>query len=234
MVPDIRSEEGPDPDPPEPPASIVVAHRDTVVREGVARILERENGLRATAFADTLQDLREVLGSARPDLLILGLELRVGDGLEFLRTLGGDEEEPPVLVLSIYDELVFADRCLRLGARGYVQEDVPAPTLVDAVRAILRGEIHVSERVRQRILTTMVQNDESRPPRPIDELTDRELQVFRLLGEGQRTRDIAEMLHLSVKTIETYRANIMKKLQLEHATELLQKAVAWVWSQERG
>ena len=132
-----------------------------------------------------------------------------------------------MLVLSMHDETLYAERCLRAGALGYVMKQEEAETVMQAVRSVLRGEVHVSEAVRGRMLHTLVGRQLARDQTGISRLSDREIEVFQLMGEGRTTRQIAQKLHLSLSTVETHRAHIKEKLNLRNAAELMRAAVEW-------
>jgi DNA-binding NarL/FixJ family response regulator len=163
--------------------------------------------------------------SARPDLVIVDLSLAEGSGLDLIRWLRESMPTLPVLVLSMHDEALFAERVLRTGARGYIMKREAITGLVGAIRRVLSGRIYVSERIAQTVLERL--GHEVAPDSPLASLTDRELEVFDLIGRGQSTVAIAERLGVSVKTIETYRSNIKTKLNLKDATDLIRFAATW-------
>ena len=214
------------------PARILLVDDHPLLREGIARVLTREPDLDVVAEAS---DAEAGLAAARtegPDLVVLDLALGETDGLDLIpriRKAAGDAE---VLVFSMYDERLYAERCLRAGASGYVMKEEGAETLLEATRSVLAGEIWVSQSVRDRVLRRVAGREESTDA--VNQLTDRELEVFRKLGEGASTREVAESMHISIKTVETHRAKIMRKLDLDHAAQLVQRAISWVRSSRRG
>ena len=161
------------------------------------------------------------------DLVVLDLALGDREGLEVLKRIKSGKGDCPVLVLSMFDEKVYAERCLRAGASGYVMKEDGAELLLEAIRTILRGEVFVSQVVKERMVRGLARSGGS-AGRTVRDLSDRELQVFRLLGEGLSTREVAERLSLSVKTIESHRARIKEKLGIESASQLVHRAVSWV------
>jgi len=149
------------------------------------------------------------------------------DGLDLLKDIRTRFPELPVLILSMHDESVYAERALRAGAQGYVMKQEATERVLVALRRILSGEIYVSERIANRMLQRYIGGPSAGRPSTIADLTDRELEVFRLIGEGHSTRQIAEELHISVKTVESYQAHIKEKLSLRSARELVQHAIQW-------
>jgi len=154
-------------------------------------------------------------------------------GLELIKHLHAVDPGLPVLVVSRHDESLYAERALRAGARGYVMKLEAADVIVDAVRRVVRGGVYVSPAINERLLLGMAQGSSLARSTPIDLLSDRELEVFEMTGRGLATRDIAERLHLSVKTVESYRARIKSKLNLNTAAEFMQHAVQWVETERR-
>lgn len=214
-------------------ARILVVDDHAIVRHGLVRLLDAEDDLEVCGEAATRREALEATRRLEPDLAVVDLALEGADGLELIKQLCDESGEIRCLVLSMYDESLYAERSLRAGASGYVMKEEATETLVEAIRSVLAGEIYVSERIMDRILQKLAGRGSRLRESPLEELTDRELQVFRLLGQGRSTREVAELLHLSVKTIESHRAKIMDKLDLANATQLLHRAIEWV-HRERG
>lgn len=204
--------------------TVLLVDDHPLLRQGIARALGSEPDLEVVGEGSTLEEGLEAARELEPDLVILDLGLDESDGLDAIprirRAAGGR-----VLILSMFDEAVYAERCLKAGASGYVMKEEASEVLVDAVRRVLAGEVVVSDAMRRRLVRRVAGRSDGGS---VEELTDRELQVFRLVGEGRSTREIAEGLHLSVKTIETHRAKLMRKLGLENANQLVHRAVSWV------
>jgi DNA-binding NarL/FixJ family response regulator len=196
-----------------------------IVRQGLTLLIDQEPDLVVCGEADDAASVPDALSRLGPDVVILDLSLGGRDGLELLKLIRTRAATLPVLVLSMHDESVYAERALRAGANGYIMKQEATDTVLDAIRRIVRGEVYVSDRVARRVLEQMV----ARPARraSLDRLSDRELEVFRLIGDGLGTRDIAESLHLSVKTVESYQAHIKEKLSLTGARALMQRAIEW-------
>ena len=168
------------------------------------------------------------------DLAIVDLALHGLSGLELIKQARAEIETLPILVLSMHDELFYAERALRAGAKGYVMKLESIDKIIEAVRAILDGELYVSKAVADKMLHSFIEGRAGEMSSPVERLSDRELEVFQLIGQGFSTREIAEMLHLSIKTVESYRANIKEKLQLKNAAELMQHAVKWTQTSRQG
>jgi DNA-binding NarL/FixJ family response regulator len=165
--------------------------------------------------------------AANPDILIVDISLNGPDGLELLKNARITSPRLPVLILSMHDESIYAERALRAGANGYIMKQEATEKVLVALRRILSGEIYVSDRIANSMLQHYVRGSHPSERSSVSELTDRELEVFRLIGEGLGTRQIAETLHLSVKTVESYQAHIKEKLSLRSGRELVQHAVQW-------
>lgn len=203
-----------------------------IVRSGLMRLLEEQEGLRCCGQAAESPSARRLIERARPDLAITEISLRLGDGLDLIRHMRLLVPSPRILVLSTHDEALFAERALRAGAHGYVCKKEPITTLVRAIRTVLGGGFHVSRGVSNRLLGRFG-SPNGGGGSPLERLTDRELQVLLLLGEGLRSRQIAERLILSVKTIDTYREHLKKKLDLPSHNELVRFAITYVLSSGR-
>jgi DNA-binding NarL/FixJ family response regulator len=164
----------------------------------------------------------------KPDLIIVDISLRGNNGLELIKNIKALQHNVPILVFSMHDETVYAQRALRAGARAYVMKQESADKIITAIRRIMSGDIYVSNRVADQVLHQLVNGGGDPGGSPVDRLSDRELEVIQLIGRGLSTREIAASLNLSVKTIESHRAHIKEKLNLRNATELVQFSVQWV------
>lgn len=206
---------------------ILVVDDHPIVRQGLALLINREEDLLVCGEAEDAMGAMHVLASAKPDVLIVDLSLNGPDGLDLLKSIRTTHPTLPVLILSMHDESIYAERALRAGANGYIMKQVATEKVLVAVRRILSGEIYVSDRVANRMLKHYITGASTLGNSSIADLSDRELEVFRLIGEGHGTRQIAEELHLSVKTVESYQAHIKDKLSLRSARELMQHAIRW-------
>ena len=196
--------------------------------DALARLISSQIDLDCAGFADNTADARRLAGQLKPDLIILDLRLKSGDALDLIKTLRVEEPETNVLVLSHYDELIFAERVLRAGASGYVMKENVAEEILQAVRKVLAGDMYFSDRVATQLARQTLRHKPRWSQNGVEHLSDRELQVFQLISVGVSTRHIAQQFHLSVKTIETHRENIKSKLSLQDATEL--NRFAWDWA----
>src|ERR1700684_2727696 len=206
---------------------ILVVDDHPIVRQGLALLINREPDVVVCGEAEEAMGAMHVLASAHPDVLILDISLNGPDGLDLLKNIRTTHPTLPVLILSMHDESIYAERALRAGANGYIMKQEATEKVLIAVRRILNGEIYVSDRIANSMLQQYVRGTAASEHSSIADLTDRELEVFRLIGEGFGTRQIAEALHLSVKTVESYQAHIKEKLSLRSARELVQHAVEW-------
>lgn len=216
-----------------PTRSILVVDDHPLVRKGVRALLAQEPDLVVAYEASNRQETLDVLRRAKPDLVIMDISLEGSDGIEITKAIRGEFGNIPVLMVSMHDETLYAERALRAGANGYIMKDELADNIVKAIRQVLDGKIYVSDNVRQKVLRDLTDHRAPVAASPIERLSDRELEVFRRIGEGLGTRQIAEQLHLSIKTIETYRAHIKEKLALKTAAELTRAAVSWVENELR-
>jgi DNA-binding NarL/FixJ family response regulator len=169
-----------------------------------------------------------------PDLVVVDIALKKTSGMELIKDIKVQYPGLPVLTLSMHDEAVYGERALRAGAKGYIMKQEATDKVVTAIRRVLAGEVYISDGMAAKMVGRLVGSASDRGVSPIERLSDRELEVFRLIGEGYGTREMAEKLHLSVKTIETYRAHIKDKLGFQDANELLRSAIQWVNSEPGG
>ena len=210
-----------------PERRILLVDDHAIVREGFAEIINNTPDLQVCGQASAASRALEAVGRLRPDLVVVDLSLQGGSGLELIKQIKTLHPGLPMLVLSMHDEALYAERCLRAGALGYVMKQEEAETVMEAVRSVLRGEVHVSEAVRRRMLQNLVGRQLAEDQTGISHLSDREIEVFQLIGEGRTTRQIAQKLQLSLSTVETHRAHIKEKLNLRNAVELMRAAVEW-------
>lgn len=206
---------------------ILIVDDHPIVREGLTEFINRELDVKVVAQAESADEALEILRSEKIHVAVVDLSLPGVSGIELIRIIRDEFPKIPVVVLSMHDEQFYAERALRAGARGYVMKQENSEKVIDAIRKVQRGELFVSEDVAEKMLYRIVAGNGSSGPE-VESLSDRELEVFQLIGQGYSTRDVAEMLHLSIKTIESYRANIKQKLGLKNAAELMQHAVKWV------
>ena len=206
---------------------LLIVDDHPVVSEGLSELINRELDLTVVAAAVTADEGLEILRSTDVDVAIVDLSLPGPSGIELIRMIRTEFPHIPVLVLSMHDEHFYAERALRAGARGYVMKGEAIKHIVEAIRKVRRGDLYLSAEVTERMLFRITAGSDPGEP-GVGRLSERELEVFQLIGQGKSTREIAGMLHLSVKTIESYRANIKEKLALKNAAGLVQHAVKWV------
>ena len=211
---------------------VFVVDDHPIVRQGLALLINREDDLAVCGEAEDALAAIQSLAAAKPDILIVDISLNGPDGLDLLKDVRMRYPELPVLILSMHDESIYAERALRAGAQGYIMKQEATEKVLVALRRILSNEIYVSERIANRMLQRYIGSPTSDRPPSVADLTDRELEVFRLIGEGHSTRQIAEQLHISVKTVESYQAHIKEKLSLRSARELVQHAIQWSISEK--
>ena len=205
--------------------SVMIVDDHPIVRRGLAQVIESEQDLCVCGEAEEPEQAMEVARKQEPDVAVVDIGLARGDGLELVRELRNRLPTVKALVLSLHDEAIYAERALRAGARGYIMKEAGGEEVIKAIRRVMDGEFYLSERMNARFLNRFASGGPAAGAKPVDALTDRELQVFRLIGRGRGTRDVADELGLSVKTIETYRERIKRKLGLRNAVELVQRAV---------
>lgn len=207
---------------------ILIVDDHPLVRQGLIGLLSTEPDLEVCSEASGIAEALELADSTRPDVAIVDLTLKDGNGIALIKELKERHAAIKLLVLSMHDELLFAERALRAGAVGFVSKDKVSRTIVHAIRAVLGGEVYLSERMMQRMMRRAVGSRADAGRSPFERLTDREIEIFELIGQGQTTRSIASQLELSPKTVETHREHIKEKLELKNTSELTKHAVQWV------
>ncbi|NQV35104.1 MAG: response regulator transcription factor [Phycisphaeraceae bacterium] len=198
-----------------------------IVRDGLKTLIERREDLLVCGEAEDAKSALRAIKQIEPDLVITDITLKESDGLELTKDIKAYYPEMPVIVLSIHEESTYCERALRAGAHGYLMKEVVSENVIEAIRTVLTGELYISDIMAKRFLHKMVGGKKTEIRSPIETLSDRELEIFKLIGQGFKASQIAGRLHLSVKTVETYRARIKEKLDLADANELLQYAIQW-------
>jgi DNA-binding NarL/FixJ family response regulator len=207
---------------------ILIVDDHPIVRQGLAALINHENDLAVCGQAEDSQQALRAIRELTPNMALVDISLKETSGLELIKNIHARHPNLPVLALSMHDETVYAERALRAGAMGYIMKQEATENVILAIRKILGGELYLSVRMTSRMVRKLVGGQTETLGSPLESLTDRELEVFHLIGQGCGTRQISERLHLSVKTIETYQAHIKAKLNLANAGELLQYAIQWV------
>ncbi|MEQ8847498.1 response regulator transcription factor [Botrimarina sp.] len=205
---------------------ILVVDDHPTVREGLAHCIAAQPDMTVCgAAADVGEALREI-EEHQPHLVIVDISLKTSDGLDLVKAIVNRHPAVRTVVHSMYDEAIYADRCLRAGAHGYVNKEADPDDVIEAIRTVLAGDIYLSAKMTSRLLGRRFAST-TQPTDPVETLTDRQLEIFRLIGEGGDTRSIAQRLHLSVHTVETHRENIKRKLGVERLSDLNRRAVLW-------
>jgi len=210
---------------------ILIVDDHPIVREGLTTIINEQTDLVVCGEAEDAQTALEAVGTLRPDLMIVDVSLKGINGIELVKLIQRRYEKIPILVLSMHDESLYVERVLRAGARGYIMKQEGTEKVVTAIHRILGGDIYVSEAMGKKLLRTFQEGRPEISGPSVERLSDRELEVFRLIGQGYGTRQIADTLHVSVKTVNTYRQHIKEKLKFETGSELLRHAIQWVQSE---
>lgn len=209
-------------------ARILLVDDHAVVRFGISQLINRQADLMVCGEEEDAACALTAIEKTKPDLVIADISLKDSSGLELIRNLKARHPGLPVLVLSVHDESVYAEVAFRAGALGYLMKDEALEKVLVAVRRVLSGAIYVSDAMAVKLLQKQIRGQTNAQTSPSELLSDRELEVFQLIGQWKTTRQIAEELHLSVKTVEYYREQIKRKLNLKGAAELTQHATSWV------
>jgi DNA-binding NarL/FixJ family response regulator len=207
---------------------ILVADDHPLLREGLVPLINRHEEFECCGEADSATATLQAIGTLKPALLLLDLRLGQDDGIEFIKTLHSLHPTLPILVLSQFDEGVYAERALRAGAKGYIMKHEATEVVFQAIRAVLDGELYVSRKIAVLVLNKFLHGKPSTAGDPVENFSDRELQVFQMVGAGMSTREIAVKLGLSIKTIETHREHLKHKLGLQAGPDLVRHATRWV------
>jgi DNA-binding NarL/FixJ family response regulator len=210
---------------------VLIVDDHPMMRQGLAQLINNESDLKVCAEGDTAGQGLDAVVSQKLDLVLLDISLPDKNGLELIKDIHSVKPELPVLIVSMHDEALYAERVLRAGARGYIMKQEGGKKLLQAIRQVLTGQIYVSEKMSARILELFSGGRSGAGASPVARLSDREFEVFQLIGQGKGTKEIAQHLNLSVKTVEVHRAKIKEKLNLVTATDLVRYAVRWAEAQ---
>jgi DNA-binding NarL/FixJ family response regulator len=213
--------------------SILIVDKQPVVRKGLNIIINEIQGFQVCGDCGDSRSVFEFIEKKRPDIIILDIALKEGSGIEFIKDLKVRYPDIFVLVFSNQDESIYADHVLRAGASGYIMKEEEPEKIKEAILMVLKGDIFVSEKIRLKLLKRLISNKPKQYQSPIEQLSSRELEVFQLIGTGLSTRRIASELNLGIKTIETYRFNIKKKLGINDNTELIHQASKWFFNENK-
>ncbi|MBI5408783.1 MAG: response regulator transcription factor [Nitrospirae bacterium] len=205
--------------------NVFIVDDHAILREGLSRLINSEEDLTVCGEADNASDALQVIANCKPDIILVDLTLGDGSGIRLIENLMYSHPGLPTLVLSMHDESAYAERCLKAGARGYIMKQESSRELLSAIRKVLGGEIYVSDKLNVKLLHKFVKDKFEDVDSPTKPLSNRELEVYQLLGQGLKKHEIADKLNLSVKTVETYIEHIKIKLQLKGTHEVLMHAV---------
>lgn len=206
---------------------ILLVDDHPMMRMGLVQLLGKQAGVEICGEAGSPAEAMALIPKAKPDLILVDISMKGASGLEFIKDVHALHGHVPMLVVSMHDENIYAERALRAGACGYIMKEESAEFLLAAVQRVLEGGIYLSKAMSARLLKTLVQPESRNADSPLQKLTDREFEVFRLIGQGQTTGEIAEHLHISPKTVDVHRFQIKEKLQLKSGTALVHYAVRW-------
>jgi DNA-binding NarL/FixJ family response regulator len=211
---------------------VLIVDDHPIVRQGLRRIMENEEDLIVCGEAETARDARSAIKELTPDVMIADISLKQSDGIELVRDVRAHHPQLPILVLSMHDETIYAERMLSAGANGYIMKQAASEQFLVSLRRVLDGGIYVSEAVGNNMIQKFAAGGSYISANPIDRLSNRELQILHMIGKGMSTRETAESLNLSIKTVESHRQRIKRKLNLNTGTQLVQYAVNWFTGRE--
>lgn len=207
---------------------ILIVDDHPIVRQGYSQLIGNHSDLEVCGFAPTEDEAMRQIAATDPTLVVVDIKLQDGNGIELIKKIRLQYPDIRMLVISAHDENLFAERALESGAMGYINKQEATGRLIDGIRRVLADEVYLSDQMTKRLLRRRVGGPAGTEPSRLGDLTDRELEVFGLIGHGQSVKSIALQLNLSSKTIERYRENIKNKLGIANATELVQRATQWV------
>lgn len=215
-----------------PKPQIFLADDHPITRRGISVLVKQEGDLEVCGEAGSAAQALDLIQKLKPDLAIIDISFKSSSGLELIKNLKALQPQLCILVMSMHDEALYAERALRAGAMGYVMKQDASETILTAVRTVLKGDLHVSDKLKMQMLQQSLGNGrQGATASPIESLSDREMEVFRLIGNGYATREIAARLNLSVKTIDSYREHLKLKLHLASGSALVRHAIQWVKSE---
>jgi len=207
---------------------ILIVDDHPVFRHGLAQLINQENDLFVCGEAEDYQSALKAVNDLKPDMIIVDITLKDTSGIDLIKEIHKIRRDLAMLVISMHDESLYAERALRAGARGYIMKQEASESVVRAIREVRQGSIYTSKKMTDQIFSRFIEGNKKLAESPLHSLTDREIEVFQLIGEGLSISEIGTRLHLSVKTIGTYRERIKEKLNLKTSTELLRYAINWV------
>src|SRR4051812_38389417 len=213
--------------------SVLLIDDHPIVRQGLSQLINQEHDLHVVSEAASAREALDAMDRGSPDIAIVDISLDDRSGIELIKDLRARDPNLPVLALSMHDEALYAERALRAGAKGYIMKQEATEKVMGAIRKVLEGQIYVSERMASRLLNQFVNTRPGEEDSPLGRLSDRELEIFSMIGRGLGTREIANKLYLSIKTVEAHREHIKEKLKLKSGTELMRMAVQYALEQPK-
>jgi DNA-binding NarL/FixJ family response regulator len=212
----------------QPTVRVLIVDDHPIVREGLASLLSKQPDFEICGEADDVPTAIRLVEETRPNVVTVDISLNCGNGLDLIRRINGSNPAIRLVVCSLHDETLYAERALQAGALGYVNKHEATRTIVKAIRTVLDGKIYLSDRMSERLARRLIGGHGKLERLAVETLSDRELEVFQLIGEGQTTAEIATKLHLGIKTVETHRRSIKEKLSLLNTAQLARDAAQWV------
>jgi len=211
-------------------SSVFIVDDHAMFRDGLRQLIEHDPGLTVCGDAPDAVSAMDAIRRTNPDVVIVDITLADSSGLDLVKSLRNEDEDLPVLVVSMHEETLYAERALRAGAMGYVMKNEPGKTVTAAIHSVLRGEMYLSRKMSSSVISKFMRGESEQPMSPLEILSDRELEVFRMLGQGKGTRQIAQELNVAVPTVNSFRNRIKEKLNIKAAPELVLRAIHWVQS----
>lgn len=211
------------------PARVLIVDDHPAVREALELRISRQPDLKVCGEADDLAGALDLVAKTRPDVIVIDISLKTGNGIDLIKRIKSRNPAVRMLVWSMHRESLYAERALRAGAMGYITKEQATSKILDAIRCVLQDKVYLNEELAERILRRAVSGKKEPGASPVETLSDRELEAFELFGEGMSTQNVARRMQLSPKTVETYRLRIRNKLQLQSASEVVQRASQWVF-----
>ncbi len=205
---------------------ILIIEDHPIVRKGFTLLINEEQDMCAVGEAEDSKSALDLVQRTEADLVLVDLSLKDGSGIELIKEIVVKKPGLPILVVSLHEESIYAERVLRAGARGYVMKSEATENILSAIRDVIVGNVYLSEKMKSRVLNRLSSSKE-KVPFFLESLSDRELEVFHYIGQGKTTKEIAYFLNLSIKTVETYKSHLKAKLQIRDSTELMHRAVEW-------
>lgn len=209
---------------------VVIVDDHAVIRDGLALLINDESDLEVCGEASDIVDALQIVAKTEPDIAIIDISLETGSGIELVKEVKARFPDVRMLVWSMFDESLYAERAIRAGASGYIDKKNVRDHIIEAIRTVLAGNVYVSSEYSERVINRLRRGDSVATRIPTEALTDRELEAFSLIGHGLNTAEIAQRMQLTVSTVETYRSRIKDKLELKNASQLIREATVWVLS----